>query len=115
MRFYPHLSSRTNARSYFLFRRKSRNWLRWPAPNTRGPASLGLELAYPRVTRRRRCPVAKSSASPTTAVSPGRAFFLVDEPFANLDQALSENYRVKLKIVLRQFNITPVYVAYQGH
>ena len=32
--------------------------------------------------------------------------FLVDEPFANLDQALREKYRVNLKSLLRQFHIT---------
>ena len=38
--------------------------------------------------------------------------FLVDEPFANLDQALRERYRVNLKALLRQFDITTVYVTH---
>jgi ABC-type sugar transport system ATPase subunit len=41
--------------------------------------------------------------------------FLVDEPFANLDQALREKYRVNLKILLRQFAITTVYVTHDHH
>ena len=41
--------------------------------------------------------------------------FLVDEPFANLDQALREKYRVNLKILLRQFDITTVYVTHDHH
>src|SRR5438132_6834103 len=43
------------------------------------------------------------------------AVFLVDEPFANLDQALREKYRVNLKILLRQFSITTVYVTHDHH
>ena len=43
------------------------------------------------------------------------ALFLVDEPFANLDQALREKYRVNLKILLRQFRITTVYVTHDHH
>ena len=39
----------------------------------------------------------------------------MDEPFANLDQALREKYRVNLKILLRQFNITTVYVTHDHH
>ena len=37
----------------------------------------------------------------------------MDEPFANLDRALREKYRVNLKILLRQFNITTVYVTHE--
>ena len=43
------------------------------------------------------------------------SLFLVDEPFANLDQALREKYRVNLKILLRQFDITTVYVTHDHH
>jgi ABC-type sugar transport system ATPase subunit len=39
----------------------------------------------------------------------------VDEPFANLDQALREKYRVNLKVLLRQFDITTVYVTHDHH
>ena len=40
------------------------------------------------------------------------AVFLLDEPFSNLDQGLREKYRVNLKILLRQFNITTIYVTH---
>jgi len=40
------------------------------------------------------------------------AVFLLDEPFSNLDQALRERYRVNLKILLKQFSITSVYVTH---
>jgi multiple sugar transport system ATP-binding protein len=40
------------------------------------------------------------------------AVFLLDEPFSNLDQAVRERYRVNLKILLKQFSITTVYVTH---
>jgi multiple sugar transport system ATP-binding protein len=43
------------------------------------------------------------------------ALFLLDEPFSSLDQALREKYRVNLKILLRQFNITTVYVTHDHY
>ena len=43
------------------------------------------------------------------------AVFLMDEPFSNLDQALREKYRVNLKMLLKQFNITTVYVTHDHY
>jgi multiple sugar transport system ATP-binding protein len=43
------------------------------------------------------------------------ALFLMDEPFSNLDQALREKYRVSLKILLKQFDITTVYVTHDHY
>jgi multiple sugar transport system ATP-binding protein len=40
------------------------------------------------------------------------AVFLLDEPFSNLDQALREKYRVSLKMLLRQFDVSTVYVTH---
>jgi ABC-type sugar transport system ATPase subunit len=39
----------------------------------------------------------------------------MDEPFSNLDQALREKYRVNLKTLLKQFNITTVYVTHDHY
>jgi ABC-type sugar transport system ATPase subunit len=41
--------------------------------------------------------------------------FLLDEPFSNLDQALREKYRVNLKALLKQFDITTVYVTHDHY
>jgi ABC-type sugar transport system ATPase subunit len=38
--------------------------------------------------------------------------FLLDEPFSSLDQKLREQYRTQLRILLKQFNITTVYVTH---
>jgi multiple sugar transport system ATP-binding protein len=114
---YPHMTSRTNVLAYFLFRKKT------PELNAlarekyqRTSELMGVELA------------ALLDRKPTTLsggeqqrVALGRCItrdarvFLVDEPFANLDQALREKYRVNLKILLRQFNITTVYVTHDHH
>ena len=40
------------------------------------------------------------------------AVFLLDEPFSNLDQTLREKYRVNLKMLLRQFDVSTVYVTH---
>jgi ABC-type sugar transport system ATPase subunit len=52
---------------------------------------------------------------PSRCITRDASLFLVDEPFANLDQALREKYRVNLKLLLRQFDITTVYVTHDHH
>jgi len=114
---YPHMTSRTNVLSYFLFRRKT------PELNALARAKyertselMGVELAQ--LLDRK---PATLSGGEKQRVALGRCItrdarlFLVDEPFANLDQALREKYRVNLKILLRQFEITTVYVTHDHH
>ena len=111
---YPHLRSRTNVLSYFLFRKKTRELGALARKKYQRTAELmGVELT------------ALLDRKPTTLsggekqrVALGRcitrdaALFLVDEPFANLDQALREKYRVNLKMLLKQYAITTVYVTH---
>src|SRR5207244_4482043 len=114
---YRHVTSRTNVLSYFLFRRKT------PELNALARAKyertselMGVELAQ--LLDRK---PATLSGGEKQRVALGRCItrdarlFLVDEPFANLDQALREKYRVNLKILLRQFEITTVYVTHDHH
>ena len=114
---YPNFTSRANVLSYFLFRRKT------PALDAMARAKyqrtselMGVELTD--LLDRR---PATLSGGEKQRVAMGRcitreaSLFLVDEPFANLDQALREKYRVNLKILLRQFNITTVYVTHDHH
>jgi multiple sugar transport system ATP-binding protein len=114
---YPHLNSRTNVLSYFLFRKKTPELdALAKAKYQRTSELMGVELAY----LLDRKPITLSGGE-KQRVALGRcitrdaALFLVDEPFANLDQALREKYRVNLKILLRQFNITTVYVTHDHH
>jgi multiple sugar transport system ATP-binding protein len=111
---YPHLSSRTNVLSYFLFRRKTADLDELARVKYQRTSDLmGVELEY--LLDRR---PSRLSGGEKQRVALGRcitrdaALFLVDEPFANLDQALREKYRVNLKILLKQFSITTVYVTH---
>src|SRR5438132_9304525 len=114
---YPHLSSKANVLSYFLFRKKS------PALDALAQAKyqrtselMGVELAD--LLERKPATLSggeKQRVALGRCITRDAAVFLVDEPFANLDQALREKYRVNLKILLRQFGITTVYVTHDHH
>jgi multiple sugar transport system ATP-binding protein len=111
---YPHFTARRNVLSYFLFRKKTPELAAMEkAKYQRTSELMGVELEY----LLDRKPTTLSGGE-QQRVALGRcitrdaACFLVDEPFANLDQALREKYRVNLKLLLRQFNITTVYVTH---
>jgi ABC-type sugar transport system ATPase subunit len=114
---YPHLTSRTNVLSYFLFRKKT------PELDTLARAKyertselMGVELTD--LLDRRPGTLSggeKQRVALGRCITRDARLFLVDEPFASLDQALREKYRVNLKILLRQFNITTVYVTHDHH
>jgi ABC-type sugar transport system ATPase subunit len=111
---YPHFTSRTNILSYFLFRKKTPQLNALAAEKYRRTSELmGVELEH----LLDRMPTTLSGGE-KQRVALGRCItrnaevFLVDEPFANLDQALRERYRVNLKALLRQFDITTVYVTH---
>src|ERR1700675_3514074 len=114
---YPHLSARSNVLSYFMFRKKTPELdAMAKAKYQRTSELMGVELAY-LLDRKPRT----LSGGEKQRVALGRcitkdpALFLLDEPFSNLAQALREKYRVNLKILLRQFNITTVYVTHDHY
>jgi multiple sugar transport system ATP-binding protein len=111
---YPHLASRDNVLSYFRFRRKTPELdALQKAKYQRTSELMGVELAQ--LLDRK---PATLSGGEKQRVALGRCItrdaeiFLVDEPFASLDQALREKYRVNLKLLLKQFGITTVYVTH---
>ena len=114
---YPHIVSRTNVLSYFLFRKKT------PALDALARAKfertselMGVELAY--LLDRKPTTLSggeKQRVALGRCITRDASVFLVDEPFANLDQALREKYRVNLKRLLKQFKITTVYVTHDHH
>jgi ABC-type sugar transport system ATPase subunit len=114
---YPHLTSRTNVLSYFLFKRRT------PALDALARAKyqrtselMGVELEY--LLDRKPTTLSggeKQRVALGRCITRDASVFLVDEPFANLDQALREKYRVNLKALLRQFDITTVYVTHDHH
>ena len=114
---YPHFTSRTNVLSYFLFRKKTPELdALAKAKYQRTSELMGVELEY--LLDRKPTTLSggeKQRVALGRCITRDATLFLVDEPFANLDQALREKYRVNLKILLRQFNITTVYVTHDHH
>jgi ABC-type sugar transport system ATPase subunit len=114
---YPHFSSRTNVMSYFLFRKKTPELDALArAKYQRTSELMGVELEY--LLDRKPTTLSggeKQRVALGRCITRDAALFLVDEPFANLDQALREKYRVNLKILLQQFSITTVYVTHDHH
>jgi multiple sugar transport system ATP-binding protein len=114
---YPHVTARSNVLSYYLFRKKT------PALTAEARARfertsqlMGVELAY--LFDRKPTTLSggeKQRVALGRCITRDAAVFLVDEPFANLDQALREKYRVNLKRLLREFRITTVYVTHDHH
>ena len=114
---YPHLTSRTNVMSYFHFRKKTPELTAMAAAKYQRTSELmGVELSYLMDRKPTRL-----SGGEKQRVALGRCItrdptlFLLDEPFSNLDQALREKYRVNLKTLLKQFNITTVYVTHDHY
>src|SRR5258705_1393235 len=111
---YAHLTSRTNVVSYFLFRKKTPELSALARDKYRRTSELmGVELES--LMDRRPTTLSggeKQRVALGRCITREPAFFLRDEPFSNLDQALRERYRVNLKILLKQFSITSVYVTH---
>jgi ABC-type sugar transport system ATPase subunit len=114
---YPHLTAKTNVLSYFLFRKKTPELDALArAKYQRTSELMGVELTH---LLDRKPPTLSGGEKQRVAlgrcITRDATVFLVDEPFANLDQALREKYRVNLKVLLRQFSITTVYVTHDHH
>lgn len=111
---YPTMTSKRNILSYFIFRKKTPELdAQAQAKYKRTSELLGVEIEY----LQDRMP-ATLSGGEKQRVALGRcitrdpALFLLDEPFSNLDPKLREKYRVNLKTLLAQFNITTIYVTH---
>ena len=114
---YPHFSAgRTSCRTSCSGRRRPELDALARAKYQRTSELMGVELAY--LLDRKPTTLSggeKQRVALGRCITRDAALFLVDEPFANLDQALREKYRVNLKILLRQFSITTVYVTHDHH
>ncbi|MBM3131161.1 MAG: ABC transporter ATP-binding protein [Chloroflexi bacterium] len=111
---YPHLTVKTNILSYFFFRKKTPELdAQAQAKYKRTAELLGVEIEY---LRDRMPPTLSGGEQQRVAlgrcITRDPALFLLDEPFSNLDPKLRERYRVNLKTLLTQFNITTVYVTH---
>ena len=107
---YPHLTSRTNVLSYFLFRKKTPELDALAQEKYRRTSELmGVELED--LLDRRPGTLSggeKQRVALGRCITRDPAVFRLDEPFSSLDQGLREKYRVNLKILLRQFSISTV-------
>ncbi|MBI5034902.1 MAG: ABC transporter ATP-binding protein [Chloroflexi bacterium] len=111
---YPMMTSKRNILSYFIFRKRTPELdAEAQAKYKRTSELLGVEIEY----LQDRMPTTLSGGE-KQRVALGRcitrdpALFLLDEPFSNLDPKLREKYRVNLKTLLAQFNITTIYVTH---
>ena len=111
---YPHLVSRTNVLSYFLFKKKTPEMTEMArAKYQRTSELMGVDLAH--LLDRKPGTLSggeKQRVALGRCITRDPAVFLLDEPFSNLDQALREKYRVSLKMLLRQFDVSTVYVTH---
>ena len=114
---YPHLTSKKNVLSYFMFRKKTPELDAMArAKYERTSELMGVELAY--LLDRKPTTLSggeKQRVALGRCITRDPALFLLDEPFSNLDQALREKYRVNLKLLLKQFRITTVYVTHDHY
>jgi multiple sugar transport system ATP-binding protein len=111
---YPHLVSRTNVLSYFIFRKKTPELTELArAKYQRTSELMGVDLAH--LLDRKPGTLSggeKQRVALGRCITRDPAVFLLDEPFSNLDQTLREKYRVNLKMLLRQFDVSTVYVTH---
>src|SRR5215470_3742863 len=111
------MTSRRNVLAYFLFRKKTPEMDALARRKYERTSELmGVELEH---LLDRHPPTLSGGEKQRVAlgrcITRDPAVFLLDEPFSNLDQALRERYRVNLKVLLKQFNITTVYVTHDHH
>ncbi|MCZ6644731.1 MAG: ABC transporter ATP-binding protein, partial [SAR324 cluster bacterium] len=111
---YPNLDNKENITSYFFFRKKTPEFVRMREEKFRRTSQL-LDVEIEHLLHRM---PSNLSGGEQQRVALGRcitrdpALFLMDEPFSNLDAKLRTKYRLHLKRLLKEFNITTVYVTH---
>jgi ABC-type sugar transport system ATPase subunit len=114
---YPQYSSERNILSYFTFRKKTPQLDREAEEKYRRTSELmGVGLEYLLHKKPGRLSGGEQQrVAIARCITRDPALFLMDEPFSNLDAKLREKYRVQLKRLLREFQITTVYVTHDQH
>ena len=111
---FPHYTSKTNILSYFFFRPKTPELDEEARRRfARTSELLGVEIAY--LLDRKPGGLSggeKQRVALGRCITRDPAVFLLDEPFANLDQQLRERYRENLRRLLREFGVTTIYVTH---
>lgn len=111
---FPHMTSRKNMMTFFLFKKKTPELDRDAEEKFRKTSELlGVEIEY-LLDREPK----KLSGGEKQRVAIGRcitrdpSLFLLDEPFSALDAQLREKYRIQLKRLLSLFHVTTVYITH---
>ncbi len=114
---YPQYTSKQNILSYFSFRSKTPELDKLAREKYQRTSELmGVDINH----LLNRKPDNLSSGEQqrvaiARCITRDPEVFLMDEPFANLDQTLREKYRVQLKRLLREFFVTTIYVTHDQH
>jgi multiple sugar transport system ATP-binding protein len=111
---YPHFNVRRNILSYFFFRKRTPELNREAREKyVRTSELMGVDIEY---LLGRMPPTLsggeKQKVAIARCITRDPSIFLLDEPFSNLDQGLRNQYKTKLKHLLKYFNITTVYVTH---
>ena len=111
---YPQQTAKMNILAYFNFRRKrGRLSPEALAKFQRTSELMGVEIDYLLHKKPKHLSGGeRQKVAIARCITRNPDLFLLDEPFANIDQKLRERYRVQLKRLLREFSITTVYVTH---
>ena len=111
---YPHFTSKTNVLSYFFFKKKTPELNEMAKEKYERTSELmGVDIEY--LLDRKPTNLSggeKQRVALARCITRDPYVFLLDEPFSNLDQMLREKYRINLKKLLREFDVTTVYVTH---
>ncbi len=111
---YPTFTSERNILSYFFFKKKTPELGELEKERFKITSELmGVEIEH---LLSRKPPTLSGGEKQRVAIARcitrEPRLFLLDEPFANIDQHLREKYRTRLKELLSHFRITTVYVTH---
>lgn len=111
---YPQQTVKMNIMAYFTFHKKTPNLDKEAEEKYRRTSRLmGVELDYLLDKMPNHLSGGEQQkVAIARCITRDPELFLMDEPFANLDQKLRETYRVQLKRLLQEFRVTTVYVTH---
>lgn len=111
---YPQYTAKANILSYFLFKKRTPELDREAEERYRRTSELmGVNIEY--LLDRKPAHLSggeRQRVAIARCITRDPKLFLLDEPFANIDEQLRQNYRVQLKRLLREFSVTTVYVTH---
>ncbi len=111
---YPQQTVKMNIMAYFAFHKKTPNLNQEAEEKYRRTSRLmGVELDYLLDKMPKNLSGGEQQkVAIARCITRDPELFLMDEPFANLDQKLRETYRLQLKRLLQEFRVTTVYVTH---